>query len=86
MLSGADCFLCINLTSLFFILVPFDSDGINVRALERELKTENSMIYGHLSDQTQASHGFWAVLYLVPAFHNPTGTVMPVGKTTPPQK
>lgn len=58
--------------------VPFDKDGMNIRALEHQLKAEKSIIY----TGTKESHGFWGVLYLVPAFHNPTGTIMSPGQFT----
>uniref|UniRef100_A0A914UIE7 Aminotransferase class I/classII domain-containing protein n=1 Tax=Plectus sambesii TaxID=2011161 RepID=A0A914UIE7_9BILA len=66
-------FIALNIMRMLefnFTAVPLQSDGIDVAALERQWE-------GDLKDaQPKESDTFSAVLFLVPMFNNPTGTVL----------
>lgn len=54
------------------VSVPMTNEGIDVIALENIAKEEHFKQKRKLSDERR----FWAMLYTIPAFHNPTGVSM----------
>lgn len=61
------------------IPVSMEPDGINVEEFERLVTIE----YEKRKDRLPLAekHKFWAMLYSIPTFHNPTGTVLSEAKS-----
>ena len=55
--------------------VPNDEKGIDLNVLESIATKEKELRTCSLPGKP-----FWALFYLIPVFHNPTGRVLPSGK------
>ena len=57
-------------------LVDFNNNGICPVALEKMLESHSDS-FKHWNETKERP--YWAMLYLMPTFHNPTGYCMPPG-------
>ena len=72
-------YLVINFCCMSSPSVAMDEDGIVPKDLERAIRENSGGIPQIITDDKP----YWAMLYTIPTFHNPTGRLLSPGEKFP---